>query len=386
MRCRVLVVLALLVVACGGTVGKAGERVPHGKVAFFLRGSDRLYLAIAPFEGGGTRLVRLPTKGDPGALEFSPDGATASFLVRPAVRGLRLKDGTYYEVDLASLHVRRMLSSRTLGWGVQTVSRSSSGRVAVVHKIFAPDSSCRGRSWISVVERNGTSHRLSAPPLVARQTAQRTVYIGDISWAPDSRSILYTVSRHDDPGDCRLNEYGSGFLFRTVANVKGKIVQLRHTSLFVGGPRWSPDGTSVAFDEGHLDRANIFLVRPDGHERRAVTHFPSGVEQALTYRWAGPASIVAVRELFDYNKPPRSQLYALDVRAGTTRRVAEFPGYMTVYAVTRGGHFAVLSSGAYGLVTVEMSDGAIRRRKTLRSPQPDLRLMENDPVAVSLAG
>jgi hypothetical protein len=385
MRCHVLVVLVLLAVACGGCLGKAEERTPHGKVAFFLRGSDRLYLAMAPLEGGGTRLVRLPTKGDPGALEFSSDGATASFLVRP-VRSLTLNGGAYYVIDLASFQVSRILSSRTLGSGVQTASRSSSGRVAVMHKIFAPHSSCRGKSWISGVERNGISHRLGAPPLVARQTAQRTIYIGAIAWAPDSRSIVYTVSRWDDPGDCRLNEYGSGFLFRTAANVKAKIVQLRHTPLFVGDPQWSPDRTLVAFDEGHLDRANIFLVRPHGHERRAATHFPPGREQALSYRWAGPASIVAVRELFDYDNPPRSQLYALDVRAGTARRVAEFSGSMSVHAVTKDGRFVILSSGAYDLVTVETADGAIRRRMTLRSPQLGLRLRENDPIAVSLAG
>jgi hypothetical protein len=107
-----------------------------------------------------------------------------------------------------------------------------------------------------------------------------------------------------------------------------------------------------------------------------------GGEQTLSYRWAGPASMVAVR-VVDYDKP--SKLYAVGVRAGTSREVAQFGGPVSIYAVTKDGHFAVLSSGASDLVTVEMSDGAIRRRKTLRSPSPDLRLRESDPVAVSLA-
>ena len=38
-----------------------------------------------------------------------------------------------------------------------------------------------------------------------------------------------------------------------------------------GSPRWSPDGSWIAFDSRPGGNANIFVVRPDGGKPRRIT-------------------------------------------------------------------------------------------------------------------
>ena len=367
-----------IVFACAASGGAANVTPPHGTVAYFLHGSKNLYLGLAPLEGGATRLVRLPS-GGPEALEFSSDGSTVSFLVRPG--GARLHRGTYYVVDTASLRVRRVLSSQKLGPGIMAVSRAPTNRVAVVHKVFSPHSSCRGRSWISIVDEGGATHRLPDLPLAARQTASRTVFIDEISWSADGRSVAVTVKRFDDPGDCRLNEYGSSSLFRLPASGRGKALQLRHSALFLGVASWSSDARAIAYVEWHLDQANLFVVRPNGEGRQALTHFGRSDEPFLSYVWSGPTSIVAVHEPHDQSQSAR--LYKIDVAQASSTEVAVLSESRGVYAANRD--VTVVATSASELLTISLADGATRGHTRLMSPRTGLQLDDYDPVAVSLA-
>jgi hypothetical protein len=371
---RRLWLLGLVVLATsGGTAGNASGQAPNGTAAFFLRGGGARYLALTPLGGGPTRLLQLPSDAETGALEFARDGASVSFLA----------GSSYYVVDTQALRISRVLTSRQLGAGVQTVSRSPDGRrVAVTHKLLARRSSCRGQTWISVIEANGRSRRLGPPPRAARQSPKRTVFFGGASWSPDGGWLTYDVSRYDDPGDCRLNEYGSSFLFRQAASGKGKVVQFDHTRLFVDSGTWSPDGASVAFTEWHLDRANLFVIRSDGKGRRAIARFGPGDEQALYFLWSRNGSIVALHDRYENGS---ANLYELDAEAGAERLVTPFTTSAGLQAVTSG--YAVVSVGENEVVTISLSDGAIERTTTLTSPRNDLRRDEYDyELAVWLEG
>ena len=78
--------------------------------------------------------------------------------------------------------------------------------------------------------------------------------------------------------------------------------QITPWSRFAGEADWSPDGRSIAFVTHPLivfnfDAvvSNLYTVRPDGRELRALTHFTTSDVRATQARWTPEGSVIFTR-------------------------------------------------------------------------------------------
>jgi dipeptidyl aminopeptidase/acylaminoacyl peptidase len=106
------------------------------------------------------------------------------------------------------------------------------------------------------------------------------VGVSDPRFSPDSKTILCLVSRYDF--DANLTD--TQLLLIDVAT--GAQRALTQAKPGIDAPRWSPDGSQIAFladaGSGEDAEAQIFVMPAAGGNWRQVTHTPNGVE---SYVW-----------------------------------------------------------------------------------------------------
>jgi Tol biopolymer transport system component len=127
----------------------------------------------------------------------------------------------------------------------------------------------------------------------------------------------------------------------------------------VGFVTWSPDGKWLAFNvaPGGGFNEQIYIVRPDGSEMRRLTE--GGKENNFLGHWTPDGRAL----YFSSNRRDSSSTdsYLIDVASGQMRMVAENRGVGGINAVSRDGHYAVVSRlinrGDNNLYLVHLSDG-----------------------------
>jgi TolB protein len=95
------------------------------------------------------------------------------------------------------------------------------------------------------------------------------------SWSPDGSQIVYSASMGTSSSSADLETYEIFIMDADGSNVR----QLTNNTAYDGNPRWSPDGTLIAF---HSDLAvsgqwQVYVMAADGSERRQVTDLPEGI-------------------------------------------------------------------------------------------------------------
>ena len=95
--------------------------------------------------------------------------------------------------------------------------------------------------------------------------------VGDPQLSPDGKQILFTIDRADWKQNRRL-----GHIYRVNADGTNQ-VQLTFGERGENGPRWSPDGKTIAFTTRRdPDTVNqIYLLSVDGGEARRLTNHPT---------------------------------------------------------------------------------------------------------------
>src|SRR5205807_2075436 len=78
-------------------------------------------------------------------------------------------------------------------------------------------------------------------------------------------------------------------------------------------PAWSPDGTMLAYIEPA--DGGIFIVRPDGTDRRRLTPAPGPDAEDKSPIWAGNNRILFLQQAQEGVHPPQD-LFAVDVGTG----------------------------------------------------------------------
>jgi dipeptidyl aminopeptidase/acylaminoacyl peptidase len=97
--------------------------------------------------------------------------------------------------------------------------------------------------------------------------------IGDFHVSPDGTRVVFALSRTDVEKD------------RTVSNLwlvetaGGAPRQLTSAYASDTAPRWSPDGTQIAFISDREERKELWIIAPDGGEARRLTRGESDVSQ-----------------------------------------------------------------------------------------------------------
>ncbi len=101
--------------------------------------------------------------------------------------------------------------------------------------------------------------------------------VGDVQISPDGTDIVFVRTATDH----EKNKYRSD-LWRVPADGSRPARQFTQGAGSDSSPRWSPDGTQIAFVSDRLDEtAQVFLIDIGGGEARALTSLASGGIQSL---------------------------------------------------------------------------------------------------------
>ncbi len=139
-----------------------------------------------------------------------------------------------------------------------------------------------GISLLAAVQSHGPPQRV---PTIDDLIGLRTV--GGVQMAPDGRYVAYTVTEADFEADAFVTQV---WVAPTQAGAGGPY-QLTRGPKSAGSPRWSPDGAWLAFTSARTgDKAQLFVIRPDGGEARPLTDAETAVSQ---FAWAPDGRTIA---------------------------------------------------------------------------------------------
>jgi dipeptidyl aminopeptidase/acylaminoacyl peptidase len=115
-------------------------------------------------------------------------------------------------------------------------------------------------------------------PVLTFSDMRRVVNVYDPQISPDGRSVVYVRSRVDWHAD----RYDNELVVVDVASNSQRVLTPHRTD--AGSPRWSPDGTRVAFlaAPGKKKPRQLFVLRFGGDDAVQITHSKTGV---LAFAW-----------------------------------------------------------------------------------------------------
>lgn len=112
---------------------------------------------------------------------------------------------------------------------------------------------------------------------VTAEDLLRLKFVGDPQMSPDGGSVILTLKVIDP----EKNKYWSHLWLIDLAD--HEIRQFTFGEVLDTGPRWSPDGTSIAFLRTVEKRTQIWVIPTDGGEARQLTQLPEGAISSLTW-------------------------------------------------------------------------------------------------------
>ena len=124
-----------------------------------------------------------------------------------------------------------------------------------------------------------SAHALIQPPAPVRLTPERAIAtrrLSDLQWSPDGGRLAFTVSGPPGLGERRTRVW-------VWERASGQVRQFTNSGGSEHAPRWSPDGTMLAFLSDRDERAQIFLMRAAGGEAWALTH---GRQSVSGFEWS----------------------------------------------------------------------------------------------------
>ena len=137
-----------------------------------------------------------------------------------------------------------------------------------------------------VIDADGSNPRVVASkPATIGIPGFPTVSWWQVSWAPDSRRLVYTGWSAGRPRMFIAREDGS------------EVAQVGPSNLDAEDPAWSPDGTRIAFFGGRYDdERGLFIMDADGSNVRRLTSIRPGESSTDSYRepaWSPDGTLIA---------------------------------------------------------------------------------------------
>jgi dipeptidyl aminopeptidase/acylaminoacyl peptidase len=183
--------------------------------------------------------------------------------------------------------------------------------------------------------------------------------IQDPQLSPDGKQIVFVMEKPDWKANRRV-----GHLYRINADGTAQ-VQLTFGERAESTPRWSPDGTAIAFlaRRGNDEHNQIYLLHTDGGEARRLTTHPSAAEN-LTWAPDGKSIWFAANDAKSEEEKERDKLQD-DVYAFEETNYKQ----QHLWTVDLEGQTKKITDGDFSVTQYELSpDG--RRVAMLRAPSP----------------
>ena len=167
-------------------------------------------------------------------------------------------------------------------------------------------------------------------------------------WSPDGTKLAYAKYRYGVHGSLIWD-------IRVVVTETGK-GQWLTKDLRAAHPDWSPDGEQIVFVAHHNGIANLYTIKPDGSGKQAITQFEDDT-QLLTPRWSPDGKQIA----YAASAPNGNcDIFILDVESRNTQQVTTDPAvdYLPVWhpggkKITYTSH----KSSTPNLHTVDLATG-----------------------------
>jgi Tol biopolymer transport system component len=272
-------ILALVVIAgCGGSspvtgdpagsVGDPGSSdARRGQILFVRSGREpgvdwEAELWVMDPDGGARQLTRNGSADyDPA---FSPDGTQLAF-----VRLIHDGPNPGYAPEWTEIHVMRPDGT---GERALTTHRAND---------FSPTWSPDGTKLAFVSERDG-NREIYVMNADGSDPLNLTNHDGDDeepSWSPDGRQLVFTAYRTGRITPRGIERDGDIWVVNADGSGQRKVVGTHDAQERL--PRWTPDGTKIAFRSmrdfniqphgSHRDNPQLLLVNPDGSDPRVLT-------------------------------------------------------------------------------------------------------------------
>jgi len=319
----------------GNLITDDATYAPDGNSIFYATEHD---IFTADLDGSNSRKILTIPNGFPFWMQISPDGSLLRFSILNPV----LHTSTLWEAHADGSHLRQLLA----GW--ESPANECCGNWTSDGKYFIYQATHEGVSDLWVVPEKGdwwrkVSHdpvRLtlgqmdSGSPLPSRD-GTKVFFIGvtrkdeiiryrpithsfesyllgisaeGLDFSPDGKKIAYV-------------SYPEGDLWES--NIDGSDRrELSFPPMKVGLPRWSPDGTQIAFAAyGPNKTMQVFVVSAQGGDAQQVT---SGPLDHLDGSWSPDGKSMAFGENpVEARASSGNAIHILDL---TTRQVTEVPG------------------------------------------------------------
>lgn len=288
------------------TRGEAAHGQPHWspdgrRLAFTAMQGGTMQVFVMAADGSGRRHV-----GSGDRIEFapawSPDGRLLAYFSTGA------DDGA------SELRITEVASGRTerhagnaRDKGPWRPTWSADGR-----RLAFAGVDDKGKPQVFVLDRDAGTMRDVSSAVSPRGKAFAAI-------SPDGRRVAYTSETRPSI-DLVITEIDGGT--SGTFTVPGSAV-LHET------PQWSPDGRRIAFgstrDDPELSRMDIFVMEADGSGLRNLTRHP---HEDFDPRWTHDGRSLVFVSL----RTGTSQLYAVDVESGETRRLTDSRAHDTEHA------------------------------------------------------
>jgi Tol biopolymer transport system component len=241
------------------------------------------------------------------------------------------------------MRVRLVLAASMLG--LVPAAAAASGGGGILFSAAVP-----GKGSIVLVRPDGTGLVNLTPNESSYETDTR-----DYSWSPDGSQIVFS-SHRDGPASQEIYVMNAdGSAQRRLTFDSG------HDSVFNIQPVWSPDGATIAFVHASGLSHSVWLMRPDGSERRELVNVGAMVER-LTW------SPDSTRLLYDVQNAPPTHVEVVDVRTGMRRSLTP-PGQTDFYATwSPDGRSIAMTSNPFARTShIDVVDSTDGSRRTVSS-------------------
>jgi Tol biopolymer transport system component len=259
---------AVPLLALALAAGASGDPMKlQGRIAFSAGPLEPGRSNVYVYDFGTGKTTRV-TRGR--GVEFDPTLSPAG--TRVAWRSVRNGNEEIRVADVDGSHVRNLTRHPAVDYAP---AWSPDGRKLA----FASTRASRGGlPHIWIVNADGSN-----PHVLTR------AFTGEYpAWSPDGRQIVFTTNQP-------VRQDGFDLV---VADADGRNAhRLTRNDLYEMGPAWSPTGDAIAFHAGNNGYHDLYLMQPDGSDRRQIVssaEMPSWSPDGRHIVYGGPSGLVVI--------------------------------------------------------------------------------------------